>query len=177
MFTRIKKKIDDMKTISKLCQGAEKHANLNGEEKPGVEHFMLSALDLPDGTARGVFKRLDTDPDGVNQAIKMQHFDALKSVGMDLKSTSYDMSAPEIVQRSTKLYDTQPSGQILLKELYKLNKNRNTQLLGVHVLEVVASMEKGIAARTLRKMGIDPTAFNKAIKDEKKETSINSEHL
>jgi len=34
-----------MKTITKLCQGAEKHANLNGEEKPGVEHFMLSVLD------------------------------------------------------------------------------------------------------------------------------------
>jgi hypothetical protein len=61
-FKNIKNKIQEMKTISRLCLGVEKYANLAGEEKPGAEHFMLSALDLPDGTARKVFERLKLDP-------------------------------------------------------------------------------------------------------------------
>ena len=166
MIKKLKQIIGDMKTMTKLCQGAEKHANINGEEKPGVEHFMLSALDLPDCTARKAFKRLNIDPDGVNQAIKMQHIDALNNIGINPKSMGFDLSTSEVVQPSLKLYDTQPSGQVLLNKLYKLNKNRNTRLLGVHVLEVIASMENGIAVRTLRKMGIDSIAFNKAIEDE-----------
>ncbi len=168
MFTRLKQKIDDMKTISELCQGAEKHANLSGNKKPGVEHFMLSALDLPDGAARGVFKRLDIEPDGVSQAIKLQHIDALNKIGIDIKSMDLDLNASEVVQPTSKLYDTQPSGQVLLQDLHQLNKNRSAPLSGVHILEVIASMENGIATRALKKMGVDLIAFRRAIEDEKK---------
>jgi hypothetical protein len=53
-----------------LCLCAEKDANKYGQEKPGAEHFILAALDLQDGSARDVFKRLEVNPDAINQAIK-----------------------------------------------------------------------------------------------------------
>jgi ATP-dependent Clp protease ATP-binding subunit ClpA len=53
-----------------LCLCAEKYANKYGQEKPGAEHFILAALDLQDGSARDVFKRLEVNPDAINQAIK-----------------------------------------------------------------------------------------------------------
>ncbi len=162
----LKQKIHDMKTISRLCQGAEKHANINGEEKPGAEHFMLSALDLPDGTARRVFKRLNIDPNGINQAIKQQHIDALNEIGIDHRSINIDLNTPEVAKSNSKLYDAQPSAQVLMQELHKRNKNRNTPLIGANVLEIIASMENGIAARTLRAMGIDSGTLKKAIESE-----------
>jgi len=162
-INKIKKKIQDMKTISKLCIGAEKYANLNGEEKPGAEHFMISAFDLPDNTARNVFKRLNIDPSGINEAIKRQHVEALSGVGLDQNPIDLGLETPEKIQSNLKLYDTQPSGQVLMQRLYQRNKIQNKSLIGAHVLESIASMEYGIAPRTLRAMGIDSIDLKKAI--------------
>jgi len=162
-FTRIKK---DMKNISLLCLGAEKHAQRNGEEKPGAEHFLLSAFDLPDGTAKKVFERLNVDPSGINQAIKNQHIDALKNAGLDDQSIEDNLEFTEITDPKLKLFDTTPSGQTILKTLYQLNKKRKTAFTGAHVLEVIASMKYGIAARTLTAMGIENSALKTAITNE-----------
>ncbi|MGH6647625.1 hypothetical protein [Aquabacterium sp.] len=44
---RLKQRVRDMGTIKSLCLGAEEHAQQDGQDKPGAEHFLLSALDLP----------------------------------------------------------------------------------------------------------------------------------
>ncbi len=51
-------------------------------------------------------------------------------------------------------------------------KNKDIPLLGVHVVEVVASMEEGVAARSLRAMGIDPGALCAAVNEELNEFSL-----
>jgi ATP-dependent Clp protease ATP-binding subunit ClpA len=156
----------DMKNISVLCLDAERHAHSNGEEKPGAEHFLLAALELPDGSAKRVFDRLDIDPAGINQAIKNQHIDALHNTGLDDESIVENLNCTEITNQKLKLYDTTPSGQAVLQSLYQLNKKRKTPLIGAHVLEVIASMKYGIAARTLTAMGIDNATLKVAIANE-----------
>jgi hypothetical protein len=64
------------------------------------------------------------------------------------------------------LYDTKPSGQTVMQKIYQNNKARKTRLIGAHVIEVISSMEYGIAIRALQTMGIDLVALKKAVKAE-----------
>ena len=162
----IKTKIQDMKTISALCLSAEKYANQYGEDKPGAEHFMLAALDLPDGSARKVFETLNINPDAINQAIKEQHNEALTSLGVTHQAIKDDIESSETVKPKTNLYDTKPSGQTVMKKIYENNKARKTKLIGAHVIEVISSMEYGISVRALQTMGIELSALKKAVKSE-----------
>ena len=157
----IKNKIHDMKTISKLCVGAEEYANQYGEEKPGAEHFMLASLDLQDDSVRRIFEELGVNPDGMHQAIEIQHTEALASIGIVKEGIKL-----ETIKPSLKLYDTKPSGQTVMQKIYQNNKARKTRLIGAHVIEVISSMEYGIAIRALQTMGIDLVALKKAVKSE-----------
>lgn len=163
LIDTIKQRLADMKTISKLCLGAERHANQQGEEKPGAEHFMLAALDLPDGSARNVFSRLNIDPQTMAEAIKQQHVDALNRLGIEpeVVEAAYD-TVPEVTPKVA-LYDTTASGQALMQKLYQRNKKSKEALIGAHVLDVVAAMDYGIAPRVLQVMGVETKALKQAI--------------
>jgi Clp amino terminal domain, pathogenicity island component len=58
MFARIKARLSSMSTLKSLCLRAEQHALRDQQRQPGAEHFLLAALDLPDGTARQAFESL-----------------------------------------------------------------------------------------------------------------------
>ena len=162
----IKNKIKDAKTISLLCQGAEKYANLNGENKPGAEHFLLSALDLPDGSAKNIFNRLGISADDINEAIKKQHLDALQEIGIDASVIALEMTNDEAITPKLALYDTQPSGQVVMQKLYQRNKEGGAPLISAHVVDVISSMEQGIAARAIKVLNIDFVQFKSAIAQE-----------
>ena len=164
MFKRIKLRIKDMKTISKLISGADEQAHINGEEEPGAEHYLLSALKLPEGSARRVFERVGADPDKFHDAIGQQYSDALKSIGIDSESIENDS---EPVDPERMFHNSKPSGQAVMKALYALKKtDKDKPLLGAHVVKVVANMEHGVAARALSAMGIDRLGIAKAAKEE-----------
>ena len=162
----IKNKIKDAKTISQLCQGAEKHANLNGEEKPGAEHFLLAALDLPDGRAKNIFTGLGISADDINAAIKAQHIDALHEIGIDASVIALDMANDGEIVPKLALYDTQPSGQVVMQKLYQRNKSSGAPLISAHVVDVISSMEQGIAARAIKVLNIDFVKLKSAIAQE-----------
>ena len=61
MFKRVKLRLKDIRTIGQLIKGEDKIANIMGEEKPSAEHFLLSALKLPDGSAQRVFDHLQVN--------------------------------------------------------------------------------------------------------------------
>jgi len=167
MFNRIKLRFSDMGTIKALCLGAEKQAHKNGEEAPGAEHFLLSAMDLPDGTARRVFERLGIESDALGSAIAKQYRDALSSIGVDPSNINVCNEDPEPITSNRILFDSKPSGQAVMKGLVDLRvQNKDIPLLGVHVVEVVASMQEGVAARSLRAMGVDSDALCVAVKEE-----------
>ena len=88
MFETIKQRFRDMSTIKSLCLAAEQHANTDGRKEPGAEHFVLAALESPDGTARKAFEHIRVDPNSFRAAIA-QHGEAvraLRAMGADPKA-------------------------------------------------------------------------------------------
>ncbi len=151
-------------TINKLIPGADEQAHLMGEEKPGAEHLLLSALELPDGTAQRIFERIGINPEQFQMALKTQYNDALNAIGIDSKMMT---DAPEPVIFSRVLHDSQPSGKMVMKALYALKSHdKDRPLLGAHVVEVVARMKHGVAARAFKIMGIDQNVILSAVKEE-----------
>lgn len=116
MFKSIRQRFRDMKTIKNLCFEAERIANIDGHKEPGAEHFVLSALALPDGTARKAFARISANPDQFHVAITQQYEDALRNVGIELPNDVAMNNAPPI-PTSAGPYKTQPSAQALMHTL------------------------------------------------------------
>ncbi|MGB2222319.1 Clp protease N-terminal domain-containing protein [Neptunomonas sp.] len=164
MFKRMLLRFQDMKTIGKLIPGADEQANIMGEEKPGAEHFVLSALNLEDGTAKRVFNKFGIDSKKFKNAIKSQHEEALSSVGIHRKGTQVEV---EPIKSDKIVHDSQPSGQDLMKSLYTLKKeDKNRPLQGSHVIIVAASIEHGVVPRAFNILGIDRELLAKAAREE-----------
>ncbi|WAX95760.1 Clp protease N-terminal domain-containing protein [Aminobacter sp. NyZ550] len=152
MFSRIKARFNDIGTIGTLCTGAEQHALRDHQREPGVEHFLLAALDLPDGTARQVFAAVGADPAALHQAIARQYGDALAAIGLDIASSS--SAGSERLAARPGAFNASPSGQEVMQAL-AASRSQHGPLLGAHVVAIVAGMPHGVAARALRAMGID----------------------
>ncbi len=175
MIKRIKLRIRDMKTITALCNAAEKCAHDSGEESPGEEHWLVASIGLSDGTARRAFERIGADPDELLAAISRQHNEALGNIGFDVTKGGIDDIKPEIKSSKWKPSDPKPSVLPMLKQLNKRAKqNKNMPLLGAHIVGVIAKKEQGIAARALRVMGIDQQAL---VASTEKEVKVYVENL
>lgn len=164
MFKRILLRFHDMKTISNLISGADEQANISGEEKPGAEHYVLSALNLEDGSANRVFERIGANSNKFRDAIKEQYSEALKFIGISQEATEVE---PEPIESNKMLHNSQPSGQELMKSLYALKQeDKERPLLGAHVISVAAEMEHGVVARAFKVMGVGREQLAKAVKEE-----------
>jgi ATP-dependent Clp protease ATP-binding subunit ClpA len=164
MFKRIKLRIQDIKTINTLIPNAEKQANLMGEAEAGAEHFLLAAIELPDGSAQRIFNRLNITPEKFKDAIKKQYNDALLAVGIDTTLLNHE---PEIITSNKTFKSAKPSGQAVMQQVYALKqKDKNKPLIGAHIVVVVAQMKHGIAPRTFRAMGINLDNLLQAAKEE-----------
>jgi len=164
MFNRTRLRFRDMKTIKMLIAGADEQAHGSGEDKPGAEHYLLSAFNLSDGSARRVFERSGADPDKFRDAIEEQYRDALSSVGIDDDAIDADA---ELITSTKVLHNSKPSGQAVMKALYALKQeDKDRPLLGAHVVAVVAGMEYGVAVRALRAMGVDQACLANAVREE-----------
>lgn len=162
MFNRIKLRINDMKTINQLIPNAETHANALGEETAGAEHYVLSALDLEDGSAKRIFESLNISAKDYYDAINKQYERALNSVGINTESV-----AVEPVINQSLLPGAHPSGKQLMKSLHALKKNdKDTPLLGAHVLQVAAEIKYGVAARAFKELGITSDDLKNAVQQE-----------
>lgn len=164
MFQRIRQGLRDAGTIKALCQGAEQYALQEGQQQPGAEHFMLAALDLPDGSARRTFERLGVDPAQVRGAIAKQYEQALRHIGIDPSALAAAGEGSQPARSKAGLYDASPSGQALIQALAEPGNcdRQGAPLLGAHVLAVIATMEQGVAARTLRALGMELDALANA---------------
>lgn len=150
-------------TIRQLLEGAERMAQESGEAHPGAEHLLLSALALPDGTARRAFERLGANPDNLQSAIAAQHADALRAVGIERDPIEAVLPAPG----ARGVFLSTPSAQTAFRRAVELSKHpKPRRLLGAHVVAAVAEMERGTVARTLRRMGLDRQQLAAAARDE-----------
>ncbi len=149
MFDRLFSKFADIGTIKTLCEAAERHALADGQSRPGAEHFVLAALDLPDGSAAGVFVTLGIDAEKFRDALAGETRQALAQAGV----SDVHAEATTPLPAQTGLYGAAPSGQAVMQALTQDRNSRDT-LRGVDVLKAVATMSHGKVARTFQLMGI-----------------------
>ena len=162
MFQRIKQRVRDIGTLKVLCEAAERHALEAGRREPAAEHFLLAALELPDGSALRVFERIGADATQLPAAIERQYHDALRAVGVDPQPLAEAAQGLEPLNASGGVYQAAPSGQAVVQGLAALRSaDQQAPLLGCHVLTVVAGMPHGVAARALRAMGVAPEALGR----------------
>jgi hypothetical protein len=172
MFKSIRQRFRDMKTIKNLCFEAEKIANADGHKEPGAEHFVLSALALPDGTAGKAFARISANPDNFRAAIAQQYENALRNIGIELPNDVTVNNVVSPVSTSTGPYKTQPSAQALMHTLTReimvkyQKENSAAPLLGAHVILAACTAQHGVAVRAFRAMGIDTSKLAEAAEAE-----------
>ncbi|WP_332686811.1 Clp protease N-terminal domain-containing protein [Devosia sp.] len=167
MFGRLKQNFKDMGTIKTLCEAAERIANGEQQKAPGAEHFVLAALELPDGSAARVFEKLGISGEAFAAALRELHRAALRQAGVsDALIASSERDVPPL-PRPNELYNAAPSGEAVLKGLAALRKRGVTgPLIGVHVIEVVLAMQHGATARAFASLGRDPATVMAATQSE-----------
>ncbi|WP_417450561.1 Clp protease N-terminal domain-containing protein [Kordiimonas sp.] len=142
-----------MKTIKLLCESAERYAFEDHQEKPGAEHFLLAALELPDGTAKKVLAKFDVDTMCLKRSIEAQYSQALRKVGVE--APQMDNIGEDITPRTT-LFRASASGEAVIQVLASQQKRRgDTKLLSAHVLAVLAETKVGVVARIFRILDLD----------------------
>ena len=162
---KLKTRLTDVRTINTLLTGAQAQAHRAGEEQPGAEHLLLSALDLPDGSARRAFERIGADPDAFRTAVAASHDDALTLVGIEpLPDDVLDAGLPLAAHG---VFQMNASGRAAFQTAGRLARaDSHAGLTGAHIVVAVAQMEHGTAARALRHMGVDPAALLEAANTE-----------
>ena len=165
---RLPNPVREIRTINRLLTGAEAEANKAGETMPGAEHLLLSALALPDGSARRAFERLGADPDELRSAIASQYADALRAIGIEpVSDDALNAAAGAGVTSGKSVFRSTASAQTVFRAAVDLAKTeRPSRLVGAHVVAAVARMEHGTAARALRVMRIDRHALAAAAAQE-----------
>jgi len=155
MLQRLKQRIADMRTIKTLCAAAERHANAAGEREPGPEHFLLAAMDLPDGLAARAFARIGADPARLQAAIGAAHAGALAAAGIDPALLGDDAPVPT----ASGPYQAKGSMAAVMRQLAGMPRGAGEPLTGAHVVAVIAAGSHGTAIRALRAMDVDGPAL------------------
>jgi ATP-dependent Clp protease ATP-binding subunit ClpA len=150
---KLKNPIQDMRTIKGLLTGAEAIAREAGESQPGAEHLLLSALAMPEGSARRALERIGADPDAFGPAIAAQHAEALRALGIEPPPEEALVPASEA--KPSRWYRANASLQTAFQRAGELARDDGTWMNGAHVVVAVAGMEHGTAARALSAMGVD----------------------
>lgn len=162
MFESLKRRLSDVRTLTRLCTVAEAIAHQHGQSKPGSEHFILAALALPDQTAAQAFAHLGISAQRFQEALAAQRSDALASVGI-VAETGGVTQLPSFPPPASVLYETEPSGQALVKHLADTRKARAGRLLlGADVLLAAALERYTPSGRAFQKLGVSTVQLTEA---------------
>lgn len=155
MFQLFKRRLRDVRTLARLCTSAEELAHQQGRPKPGSEHFILAALALPDQSATQAFASLGLTEEKFQGALAAQRSDALTSIGVSTTAIGLEDLHPVLPSAKSVLYETEPSGQSLVKRLADTRKTRTKRfLLGADVLLAAAQESYTPSSRAFQKLGI-----------------------
>ena len=158
--------IQDIRIMNELFPAADTLAAEDGEQQAGAEYLLIAAFDLDDGSARRAFVRAGADPDEFRSAVRRQHADALRSVGIrPIDDEQLDRHVPPPVP-DNRPHRGAPSGHALFRKIVKLVRKERSQLYGAYFVLVAAQTEHGTTARALRHLGIDPAELAAAARME-----------
>jgi ATP-dependent Clp protease ATP-binding subunit ClpA len=148
--------LDDMHTIKRLLTDAERIARELGEEEPGAEHLLLSAIGLPDGSAARALGRLDVDAERLRRALREEQADALVTAGVP-RETAEAAAEPVPLRsgRSPLLYAAGPSAREVFAEAGRMARASRQRLAGAHVVAAAARLERGTLPRVFDRLGVD----------------------
>ena len=167
MLKKLAQTMKDMGTIKTLCEAAERIANEEQRREPAAEHFVLAALELPDGSAQRVFAHLGLTGAQFRDALREEHRAALRAAGVGEADIARSETDVPPLPRSGELYSATASGEAVLKGLAALRKRGITgPLVGVHVLEVVLAMQHGPTLRAFGSLGRNGASVGAAIRQE-----------
>lgn len=161
MLRKLKARVGSARTISALLTQAEQTARRRGAERPGAEHLVLAALQLPDGTAARALRRVGRTADDFDAALEAQEAEDLERIGVraDDDRISAELPAPS---DATGIYRSEPSAQELFRAAAEAARRDGGNLVGAHVLHAAGALEHGPTARALRRMGIDESQLQRA---------------
>lgn len=162
---RIRRALQDVRTIRALLNGAEAEARRGGDDLPGPEHLLLSAIALPDGTARQAFTQFGVDSDDLRAAINNAHDQALTDVGVAVP-TDNGPDLPPLPPPSGPYRLTAPGQQVFQQAVALSKATRRPGLWGGHVVVAVCEQEHGTVARALRVLGVDRGALAAASREQ-----------
>ena len=150
------KMLDDMRTIKHLLTDAERIAREMGEEEPGAEHLLLSALRLPDGSAIRALAAVGVDDERIRTALRHEQADALVAAGVP-RETAEAMSEPAPLGPggAPLLYGAGPSAREVFQEAGSLARASKQRLVGAHVVAAIVRLERGTVPRVLARLGVD----------------------
>jgi len=150
------KMLDDMRTIKRLLTDAERIAREMGEEEPGAEHLLLSAIGLPDGSAARALAAVGTDDARIRAALQEEQAEALVSIGVP-REAAEAMSTPTPLgpAGAPLMYGAGPTAREVFQEAGRLARASKQRLAGAHVVVAVAALSRGTLPRVLDRLGID----------------------
>jgi ATP-dependent Clp protease ATP-binding subunit ClpA len=154
MFAKLRRDRADLTTMNVLFPAAERIARDDGIDQPGAEHFLLAALDLPDGIAATALRNNGIEAADLQAAITAQHDQALHAIGIAADDSAINATLPS-AERPKGLYRAQGSLQAAFHHSVALAKADNTSLNSGHVLLAVTEPEHGTIARALEHLGLD----------------------
>lgn len=147
---------DDMRTINRLLTEAERIARAMGEEEPGAEHLLLSAMDLPDGTAERALGRTGVTATAVRAALREEQVEALVSAGVARERAEALAESEPLGQAGAPLlYGAGPTAREVFGEAGRLARSAKQRLAGAHVVLAVTSLERGTVPRVLDRLAVD----------------------
>jgi len=149
-FIRIMQKLGNVKTLSYIFKQAELIAKKGGEKTPSEEHFLLAAMDAPDGTVKRVFEQLGINYKQLQNIIQPQ--------------LNSDTDVDEEDQKPNFPYQTAVSGKLMMKKLITISKKETKRpLLGVHILRAIAENKQGPVNSVLELLDVDRIKMNSLI--------------
>ncbi|WP_144122541.1 Clp protease N-terminal domain-containing protein [Catellatospora sichuanensis] len=143
--------LNNVRTLKTLLNTAESIARADGQELPGTEHLVLSALALPDATAERALQQIGISTGDLTSAVEAVHRAALDGIGL-----THEPAAVPSAGAPKGLYRMTPPAQQVFQDAVALSKTAAPKLLlGGHVLVAAARQEHGTWARAVKRLGID----------------------
>jgi hypothetical protein len=146
--------VEDIRTMERLFTVAEAEAARAGDSKPGAEYLVLSALQLPEESARRAFERIGADPDDFRVAAIDGYDDPQGAVSTELVDEHLAPQPAEPV-RSSRPVQYGASGRELFQKVVELVRREKTQIYGAYIVLVAAQIDHGTTPQALQRMGLD----------------------